>query len=98
MRPWLLAIIIFVLASGTAAAQSATRSVDWQRFDVDLAWQTDGSLIVTETQTINFHGTYQQGFRVIPLDRTDRHHRRFGIPGRQQRQSNAAELHHQHRP
>ena len=70
MRSWFLAIIIFVLASGTAAAQSATRSVDWQRFDVDLAWQTDGSLIVTETQTINFHGTYQQGFRVVPLDRT----------------------------
>ncbi|MBV9578251.1 MAG: DUF2207 domain-containing protein [Chloroflexi bacterium] len=70
MRACLLAILLFVLASGTAAAQSTSRSVDWQRFDVDLAWQTDGSLIVTETQTIDFHGTYQQGYRVIPDDRT----------------------------
>jgi hypothetical protein len=64
------AIVLFVLASGTASAQTANRSVDWQRFDVDLGWQTDGSLVVTETQAIDFHGTYQQGFRVIPLDRT----------------------------
>jgi hypothetical protein len=70
MRAWLLAIVLFILASGTASAQTAGRSVDWQRFDADLAWQTDGSLIVTETQTIDFHGTYQQGFRVIPVDRT----------------------------
>ena len=70
MRAWLLAILLLILASGTASAQTANRSVDWQRFDADLAWQTDGSLIVTETQTIDFQGTYQQGFRVIPLDRT----------------------------
>ncbi|MBV9601746.1 MAG: DUF2207 domain-containing protein [Chloroflexi bacterium] len=70
MRAGLLAVLIFILASGTAAAQSTNRSVDWQRFDADLAWRTDGSLIVTETQTIDFHGTYQQGFRVIPPDRT----------------------------
>ncbi len=70
MRAWVLALVLFILASGTAAAQSANRSVDWQRFDTDLAWQTDGSVAVTETQAIDFHGTYQQGFRVIPLDRT----------------------------
>jgi hypothetical protein len=70
MRAWVLAIVLFILASGTALAQSADRSVEWQRFDADLAWQTDGSVVATELQTIDFHGTYQQGFRVIPLDRT----------------------------
>ncbi|HEY2595542.1 MAG TPA: DUF2207 domain-containing protein, partial [Chloroflexota bacterium] len=70
MRAWLLAIVLFILASGTVSAQTANGSVDWQRFDADLAWQTDGSLIVSETQTIDFHGTYHQGSRAIPTDRT----------------------------
>jgi hypothetical protein len=70
MRVWLLALVVFLAASGTALAQSSTRSTDWQRFDADIVVQPDGSLAVTETQTIDFQGTFQQGFRVIPLDRT----------------------------
>ena len=59
-----------LLSASTVLAQTTTRSVEWQRYDVDLAPHSDGSMVVTETQTIAFHGTYQQGFRVIPLDRT----------------------------
>src|SRR5947209_14858512 len=31
--------------------------------------QSDASIQVAETQTIQFHGTYQQGFRLVPTQR-----------------------------
>jgi hypothetical protein len=66
-------ITLFVVAclgaSLPALAQGAARSVAWQRFDVDLAVQSDGSVDVIETQAIRFTGTYQQGYRLVPLDR-----------------------------
>jgi uncharacterized membrane protein YgcG len=37
---------------------------------VDLAIQQNGSVQVSETQVIQFTGTYQQGYRLVPLDRT----------------------------
>src|SRR5579859_1452680 len=67
-------VLLLVLASLAATlpvlAQGTARSVAWQRFDVDLAVQSDGSVRVTETQAISFSGTYQQGYRLVPLDRT----------------------------
>src|SRR5215472_19090207 len=65
--PLLLAVLI---APATALAQSSGKSVSWQNYDADLTIQSDGSLNVTETQTINFSGTFQSGYRVIPTDRT----------------------------
>jgi Predicted membrane protein (DUF2207) len=70
MRNLLFAIVLLAVTVGTASAQSTARSVSWQRFDADLTLQSDGSVAVVETQTISFQGTYQQGFRVIPTDRT----------------------------
>jgi hypothetical protein len=75
MRIWSLVILVLTalvvaMTAESVTAQSAGRSVTWQRFDSDLTLQTDGSLAVAEAQTIAFQGTYQQGFRVIPLDRT----------------------------
>ena len=68
------AIVLLVVAclgaSLPALAQGAARSVAWQRYDVDLAIQSDGSVNVVETQAIQFSGTYQQGYRLVPLDRT----------------------------
>jgi uncharacterized membrane protein YgcG len=55
-------------AAVSVAAQGAGRSVAWQRFDVDLAVLQDGSVNVSETQAIQFSGTYQQGYRLVPLD------------------------------
>src|SRR5207244_13084891 len=66
---FVLLIVASLGASLPALAQGAARSVAWQRFDVDLAVQSDGSVNVTETQAINFTGTYQQGYRLVPLDR-----------------------------
>src|SRR5438270_14047497 len=66
----LLLVIALQVGAPTAAAQG--RNVAWNRYDVDLDVQPDGSVQVTETQTIHFQGTYQQGFRVIPTDRVTR--------------------------
>src|SRR5207302_1919927 len=63
----LLLVIVLQVGAPTAAAQG--RNVAWNRYNVDLDVQPDGSVQVTETQTIHFQGTYQQGFRVIPADR-----------------------------
>jgi hypothetical protein len=46
------------------------QSVAWPRYDVDLVLQPDGSLVVTESQTIDFRGSFHEGFRAVPLDRT----------------------------
>lgn len=73
MRLWLLgtlSLLALIVTTGVAMAQSTARSVMWQRFDADLTLQSDGSVAVVETQAIAFQGTYQQGFRVIPTDRT----------------------------
>ncbi len=66
----LLLLIVAIVGGAPAIAQSTTRSVTWQRFDVDLDVRPDGSLNVTETQVIQFTGTFQEGYRVVPLDRT----------------------------
>jgi len=63
-------LVLLGISAGTAAAQSAGSSVSWPRYDVDLSLQTDGSLVVTETQTVAFAGTFQHGSQTISLDRT----------------------------
>jgi len=63
-------LLLVVLTSGAALAQTGQASVVWQRFDVDLTVRTDGSLAVAESQTISIRGSVQQGSRVIPLDHT----------------------------
>jgi len=74
LRRGVAAIGLLLLILGVGAvpttAQTTGRSVTWQNYDVDLAIQPDASIVVTETQTIAFTGTYQQGYRLVPLDRT----------------------------
>ncbi|MBV9169819.1 MAG: hypothetical protein JOZ81_07025, partial [Chloroflexi bacterium] len=53
----LLAAFTFLFVATSANAQSSGRSVTWQRYDVGLALQPDGSMRVTETQTVTFQGT-----------------------------------------
>ncbi|NOX60728.1 MAG: DUF2207 domain-containing protein [Chloroflexi bacterium] len=64
-----LLVILVVLALFLAAPTAAQdKSVVWERFDVDLAVQPDGSFIVTETQTIRFNGgPFTYGFRNIAI-------------------------------
>ena len=75
VRALLGAVLLGIASLGVpegppALAQSGARSVTWQRFDADLAIQSDGSVNVSETQAIQFSGTFQQGFRQVPLDQT----------------------------
>jgi len=64
-----LLLLLSAVAAPVATAQQ--RGVAWDHYDVDLAVQPDASLAVAETQTIQFQGgPYQQGFRVVPTDRT----------------------------
>jgi hypothetical protein len=70
LRLVLVVFVVVLVPASPVAAQEAARSVDWQRFDVDLTVQSDGSVNVVETQAIHFTGSYQQGYRLVPLDRT----------------------------
>jgi len=69
---WVALLLVVVLAAPAAVYAQQQRSVAWNTYDVDLNVQSDGSVQVAETQAIQFQGTYQQGFRVIPTDRVTR--------------------------
>ena len=65
-----LFLSVFLLGAGTAAAQEKSYSAD--RFDVDIAVQEDGSLLVKETVVFNFVGEpFTFVFRELPTDLTD---------------------------
>jgi hypothetical protein len=49
-----------------ALAEGGARSVTWQCFDVDLNIQRDGAVNVTETQVIQFSGTFQSRYPHCP--------------------------------
>jgi len=51
-----------------AAAPAPQRSVTYERYDVEIDIQTDGSLIVAETYKLRFQGEFRTGFAEIPLD------------------------------
>lgn len=67
----LLALLLLSLAiPGSASAQA--KSAYWQRYDVNVDINQDGTLSVTENQEIVFQGgPFQQGYAVIPLDRVE---------------------------
>ena len=43
----------------------------WERFDVEIVLQPDGSLNVAETQVLDVRRSLRKGFREIPLDRVE---------------------------
>jgi hypothetical protein len=74
-RRVLFAVILSVLALTLTSAPLAlaqTQSLYWERFDVDIAVQTNGDLRVQETQVINFtSGVFHEGFAQLSTDNTD---------------------------
>lgn len=67
----LLVVMALALVPAPAALAQA-QSLYWERFDVDIAVQEDGTLRVEETQVINFtSGTFSEGFAEIPIQKTD---------------------------
>lgn len=64
----LLLVAISLLSAPGVSAKSAR----YQRFDVDVVLQADGSYHVTETQVVGFvDGPFGQGYRSIPVARTN---------------------------
>jgi uncharacterized membrane protein YgcG len=66
-----LLLLVAVLAGGLHAApvRAQTQSLTWERLDVDVAVQPDGSALVTETSVVNFtDGQFGRGFRVFDPD------------------------------
>ncbi|MCW5848592.1 MAG: DUF2207 domain-containing protein [Anaerolineae bacterium] len=70
LRRWLLVltgvVCLALLLVGTGQAQSSV--VNYPRYDVNYAIQRDGSILVSETQTVDFQGTSRRrAFTEIPL-------------------------------
>ncbi len=71
-RPFIFGLLILVTALAAPAALAQTQSLYWERFDVDIVVQDDGTLRVEETQVINFtSGTFTEGFAELSTFHTD---------------------------
>lgn len=58
-----LLLIVFAMSSASSAT-AQSKSVKWQRLDVDIAFQPNGDLRITETNVIQFiGGPFTFGFR-----------------------------------
>ena len=68
---WLLLVcaLSLPLISGTALAQEAP--VVYQRYDVDIKIQPDGSFLVREIQDVLFNEEFQTAFAEIPTELTE---------------------------
>ena len=73
LQPVLLFILLFGGFTFTGRALYAQdQSLVWQRFDVDLVLNVDGTFAVVEQQTIDFtSGTFRFGYREIPINNLD---------------------------
>ena len=70
LRKLLLPLLFVALLFSIAAQDDRSYSAD--RFDVDVAAQTDRSLVVEETVTFRFvGGPFSFVFRELPTDHTD---------------------------
>jgi hypothetical protein len=63
---------VVLLAIGILAPASAqSTSVYWEQYDVELDVRSDGTVHVTEDQTVVFNGTFSHGFADIPLSQIE---------------------------
>ena len=71
----LLGPILFSLSTSptlSPVAHAQDKTLVWERFDVDIEVQSDGTFEVAEHQTIRFtSGTFTSGFRDIPISNFD---------------------------
>ncbi|HYI25417.1 MAG TPA: DUF2207 domain-containing protein, partial [Thermomicrobiales bacterium] len=71
-----LAMLVLLLAAFLAGSDSTTLAqsdsgVVWERYDVTLDVQSDGTIHVTEYQVISFDGRFRAGTAAIPLARIE---------------------------
>ena len=67
-RRWLSYLLVAVAVLTLGAAPQPQRSVTYERYDVDIHIQPDGSLLVSETYQMRFEGEFRSGFAEIPVD------------------------------
>jgi uncharacterized membrane protein YgcG len=75
LKRLILATVVAFMAmvlSVSPVALAQTQTLYWERFDVDIAVQSNGDLRVEETQVINFtSGVFTQGFAQLPTKNTE---------------------------
>ncbi|MCL4861924.1 MAG: DUF2207 domain-containing protein [Caldilineaceae bacterium] len=65
-------LVAVLLLIPTSVAHAQEKSLVWERFDVDMVVNKDGSLDVQEHQTIRFtQGSFTSGYRDIPVANFD---------------------------
>lgn len=65
-------VLLLLLLSGGEQAAAQGKSLHWDRYDVTIDVNPDGSYQVTEDQDISFdQGYFSEGFAVIPLGRVE---------------------------
>lgn len=65
-------LVAVLLLIPTSVAHAQEKSLVWERFDVDIVVNKDGSLDVQEHQTIRFtQGSFTSGYRDIPVTNFD---------------------------
>lgn len=63
---FLFSLLSLVIFASPALAQ--TKTFQWLNWDIDIVVNEDGSIAVTETQTLDFQGApFTYGFRSIPI-------------------------------
>ena len=74
VRSWLnwlaaAAVLIAAMLALAPVAHAQDKSLFWEKFDVDIEVNADGTFDVAEYQTIQFtSGTFTFGFREIPIN------------------------------
>jgi len=58
-------LCLCVFACSTEARAAGPRSLSWERIDVEIDIQKDGSLAVVENLEYVFHGPWRGGYRVL---------------------------------
>ncbi len=72
IRSLLLLLLAFLVALPTGS-RAESKSFYWERFDVEITINPDGTFWVVETQVINFtSGTFHYGYRNIDLSRVEK--------------------------
>src|SRR5512137_2183627 len=69
-RRWLILIVVLLVSSFCVPLVLAASDLAWNRTDVDIQINPDGTLTVTENYDITFgNRTFRKGFATIPQKR-----------------------------
>ncbi|MCB9128982.1 MAG: DUF2207 domain-containing protein [Ardenticatenales bacterium] len=66
VQKWLISLFLLALLIAPSALQAQVPALVYERYDVDIAVQPDGSFVVRETQRVRFDGEFSSGFAEIP--------------------------------